>query len=126
MLVVDVLLRSVRNLEGAVNLEAQIYFCWVWIRLLIKAALSVEDLDVDVKCARLFVQLQEIALIGTDYKIPEEYADGDLEDQTKIRKDFAFDLQGGELAECCAHEAIQPRGAFFPSRHRIQHTSNEI
>lgn len=90
---VDFFLPCERNLKGAIKLQAKILFCWVWIVLREKAALSVKDLDMNVKRARFFVQIKEIARERTKYKVPEGYAEDSLEFQLTIREDFAFELR---------------------------------
>ena len=57
-----------------------------------KATLARKVLLVDVESAGVLFEIQEIATVDADVIVEHEYANPDLEDQTKVRVEIAFDL----------------------------------
>lgn len=61
------------------NLQAKIDVFGIWVLFRIKASLSVEIPLVNIKSARIFFQVQDIATVNSDFVVEHEHAEPDLE-----------------------------------------------
>ena len=49
----------------------------------------------DVESARVLVQREDVAAIGTDFVVEEEYLDPNFKDQSPIRVELTLELRDG-------------------------------